>query len=90
MKDTTKKSALLLASRMLQLTADEFDNHGCNDMDMSLFEGMPFADRLELEVAYNEWNSHSAPGTEDFCKLAHIGDSAWMAFLAHTLSVETK
>lgn len=76
----------ILASRFLALAADEFSNHGCNDLDMSLLDGITHDEKLVLEASFNEWN-HS-DNKEDWMKLETIGDASLMHYLSATLGNE--
>ena len=77
----------ILASRLLDMAAERFNEHGCNDMDPEVFEDLSAADLAELEAGYNAWN-HGETGETcgdpemDFVKLINIGDNMWMAYLA--------
>lgn len=77
-----KKYEQLLAGRLMAMAADSFSNHGCNDIEDSLFEGIDVAQRDELEVEINAWN---CPSGEDYIPLAHFGDSGLMGYFAHKL-----
>jgi hypothetical protein len=72
----------LLASRLLERASDEFSNHGCNDMDEKMFDGISDADKLAMEQAYNKYNS---PDHEDYVKFDYIADWAWMSYLSKLL-----
>jgi len=72
----------IVAGRLLNMASEEFGNHGCNDMDMSVFESVSVQARTEMTAAFNEWNGSAG---EDEIQFTHIGDWAWMAFLAARL-----
>lgn len=77
-----KKYEQLLAGRLMQLAAERFSNHGCNDLDPTLFDGVDVIQRGILEQEWNAWN---CPSGLDYIPLAHVGDDGLMAFLAHRL-----
>lgn len=77
-------SELLLAGRLLAVAAEQFSNHGCNDMPAEHFEGIGHFERERLEREYNIWNNNSA----DPISFANIGDDAWMSYLAAKLKGE--
>lgn len=77
----------ILASRLLDLAAEEFGKHGCNDTDPELFEGLTEADLAELEESFNDWKRGETGETggnpeQPYTKLRFIGDHIWMAYLA--------
>lgn len=53
MNDKEKK----LAADLLMLAAEEFGNHGCNDIDDSLFEGWTDEEKTKLCQDYEMVNS---------------------------------
>lgn len=81
------KSESILASRLLDVAAAEFHEHGCNDMDPEYFEGLTDSDLAELLDGYNVWHRGETgetcgDPTDDYIGMAHIGDDMWMAYLA--------
>lgn len=77
-----KKYENVLAGRLMAMAADSFSNHGCNDLEPSLFEGVDAVQRIALEFEWNLWN---CPSGEDYIPLAHVGDYGLMAFFADRL-----
>ena len=78
------KAEKKLASRLMLLASDAFSNHSCNDMPEVMFAGITEDELMDLEHAFNEWNSSEA-GTDKYCPWQHIGGSSWMGFLAARL-----
>jgi len=77
---TTKEKQL--AAHMLELASDEFSNHGCNDVDASVYEGWTLQERQQFVKEYYEWNGDPENYSPTFL---HIGDSSIMSFLSHKL-----
>jgi|WetSurMetagenome_2_1015567.scaffolds.fasta_scaffold932293_1 hypothetical protein len=76
---------LELASKMIELASDEFSNHGCNDVEESMYEGWTLEDRKEFVKEFHKWNGDPEEYDENFLEL---GDSTIMQFLAHKLLKE--
>ena len=77
----------VLASRLLDVAANEFHEHGCNDMDPEYFEDLDAEDIQELVAGFNEWHRGETGETcgapeDKQLSIAHIGDDMWMAYLA--------
>lgn len=77
----------ILASRLLDVAAAEFHEHGCNDMDPEYFEGLTDLDIAGLLDGYNAWargeTGETCGGPEDeYLGMSHIGDDMWMAYCA--------
>lgn len=77
----------ILASRLLDLAADKFHEHGCNDMDPEAFEDLEPKEIEELVDGFNAWRrgeTGETCGDSDDPKLAcgEIGDDMWMAYLS--------
>lgn len=73
------------ASKMLALAADEFANHGCNDLKWSeLPDFVTQEQRAALETSFSEWNgdSEEADGSSRYFS---GGDSGLMQYLAAKL-----
>ena len=78
---TTKENQL--AAEMLELASDTFSNHGCNDVEDSVYEGWTLEERQQFVKEYYEWNGDP----ENYSPThLHIGDSSIMRFLAYKLS----
>ena len=76
-----------LAASMLEIAAEKFSNHGCNDVEESLFGGWTLEQRQEFARQYHEWNGD--PEEYD-PKYFHLPDWAIMSFLADRLRYETQ
>lgn len=67
-----------LAGRLLELAADIFANHNCNDMDPDVWGNFTEEDRKRLVREYYEDNNEleeAAEGhdeLEDFCVMRHL------------------
>ena len=77
------KGGFLLASRLLDMASETYGNHGCNDMDKDMFNGISDEDKLELEKDINRRNS-SDP--DEYCEFDRIPDWWWMAYFADVLA----
>jgi hypothetical protein len=71
----------------MDVAADRFHEHGCNDMDPEYFEDLEAEELQELEAGYNAWKRGKTGETcgdpeDDYTPMAHIGDNMWMAYLA--------
>lgn len=71
-----------LAAKMLQLASDEFSNHGCNDVEESMYEGWSIEERQQFVKEFHEWNGDPEEFDPNFL---HLGDDIIMSFLAHKL-----
>ncbi len=71
------------AAQLLKLAADEFGNHGCNDLDWP--QDWTEAERSDFTRRYHEFN-----GEADDTPYAPLGDFAAMEFIAHLLLEEDK
>lgn len=76
----------LLASKMLELASDEFSNHGCNDVEDSVYEGWTIEERRQFIKEFHQWNEHREDPIDYDPNFLHLGDSSIMAFLAYKLS----
>ena len=47
-----------LAGRMFRLSANAFANHGCNDLDLSLFNDWSEEEKKQLVMDFYRWNTH--------------------------------
>ena len=84
----TRKEKLLAVS-LLNIAADEFSNHGCNDMDQALFDAIGFteAEKAAMVVEFARINEH-VEHPVDIHPFAEIGDWQWMAYLADRLMLD--
>ena len=79
---TTKEKEL--AAKMLELASEEFANHGCNDVEESVYEGWTLDERKQFVKDFWEWNGSPQDYDE---KCLHLQDHAIMSFLAFKLKV---
>lgn len=77
-----------LASRLMEIAADEFNNHGCNDVDPKLFAGIPVKSRVVLLEDFNEWYQSTFHVPIPWVNFDEIGDHQWMQYMAWKLSGE--
>lgn len=74
---------LSLASKLLKDAAEEFSNHGCNDLPKSTFDGWSESECESLCEEIRQWNSDgSDPYPET---IRQIGDGGLMSFLSYKL-----
>jgi hypothetical protein len=78
-----KEKELKLASYLLNLAGDEFCNHGCNDVEDSVYEGWTLEERKQFVKEFHEWNGDPEEYNENFL---HLGDDVLMDYLADKLS----
>lgn len=73
-----------LIAKLLDMAADTYSNHGCNDLDTEEFFGeFTPADRAKLLHEMQEFNGDKEDPSPT--KLIHIGDYALMRFYAHKI-----
>jgi hypothetical protein len=72
-----------LAKHFLKLAAEEFGNHGCNDVSESVWDGWSVEERQKFVKEYYEYNGDPE---EYNPKYLHIPDYAIMSFLAFKLT----
>jgi hypothetical protein len=72
----------LLAATMLKMASDVFSNHGCNDVEDSVYARWSTEERLRFIREFHEWNGDIKEFDENFL---HLGDSTIMSFLAYKL-----
>ncbi len=80
----------ILASRLLEMAAAEFHEHGCNDTPKGLFEDLDLKELAEMVTEFNKWwrERRAAEGDNLERNLVHIGDDDWMEYLAHRIGEE--
>ena len=79
MKDEIYKKVLKLASELLKMASEEFANHGCNDVDESLYKGWSIEERQELVKGFHEWNGDPEEYNPSFL---YMGDDTLMSYLS--------
>lgn len=72
-----------LASKLLEMAAQEFANHGCNDVDEEVYEGWTREERRQLVRDFEQWNSQ---GKDYDPEWLHLPDFALMSFFAHLIN----
>jgi hypothetical protein len=80
-----------MATMLLEMAADTFCNHGCNDLSPEFIKeaGLTDEEKVQFVTEYYEWNGD----LEDAKKYGwikashfdHMGDSTLMRFIAHKL-----
>lgn len=71
-----------LAAYFLDLAAEEFSNHGCNDVEEEVWKDWTKEERQKFVKEYHEWNHE--PQEYDLNHL-HLDDTSIMRFLAYKL-----
>ena len=71
-----------LAAEMLKIADDEFSNHGCNDVDDSVWDGWTIEERQQFVKEFHEWNGDPEEFDPNFL---HLQDFCIMGFLAEKL-----
>ena len=71
-----------LAAKMLELASEQFSNHGCNEVEDSVYDGWTIEERKGFVKNFHDWNGDPEDYDEDFL---HIGDSTLMAYFADKL-----
>lgn len=81
-----------LAALLLKVAASEFGNHGCNDMDQEILDGVAFTDQEKLDLAwrFNNWSGSPEDFTNSTKDFDRIGDDSWMSYLAERLLIESE
>jgi hypothetical protein len=80
-----------MASLLLEMAADEFSNHGCNDLDQDFIKAVGLTDeeKLQFVTEYYEWNGDLEEakkyGWIRASHFDHMGDSTLMRFIARKL-----
>jgi len=78
-----------LAAHLLEMAADKFGNHGCNDFDLSEL-GFTEKQAQETVVAFHHWNGDPEELQDmvehgmNWCTA--MGDFALMSWMAHRLN----
>jgi hypothetical protein len=70
---------LRLAAKLLDMAADQFSNHGCNDLPDDAFDGWDEFEKTELAKKFDKYNGgHDAEESG----IEIMGDDGLMAFFA--------
>lgn len=73
-----------LAADMLRLASTEFSNHGCNDVDKSLYKGWTSKERKNFAKEIQAWTGNPDDDEQE------LPDWMLMRFLAHQMAPENK
>lgn len=82
-----------LAAKLMQLmrlAADEFGNHGCNDMDLELVKDWTDAEKIDFASRYHEHNGDPGEFGGTVKEFDRIPDYAFFGFLAAELKKEAE
>ena len=79
------KKEINLLCHFLYLASDEFGNHGCNDVEESVWKEWTLEERKEFVREYCIWNGDLEEYDESNL---HLPDFAIMGFLKHKLKNE--
>lgn len=80
-----------MAALLLEMAADQFSNHGCNDLDQDFIKAVGLTDeeKLQFVTEFYEWNGDFEEAKENGWITAkhfdRMGDSTLMHFVAHKL-----
>ncbi len=87
---TLKPHELKLAAKLLELAADQFSNHGCNDFDLVQEAGLTLEQAYEVNKAYVNWNGDADQVDENYLRSteAWAGDSGMMRWLSTRMQQE--
>jgi hypothetical protein len=87
---TLKPHELKLAAKLLELAADQFASHGCNDFDLVQEAGLTPEQAYEINKAYVNWNGDADQWEEDYLRTtnAWAGDSGMMRWLSARMKQE--
>lgn len=76
-----------LAAYWLEEASALYGNHGCNDVEESLFKDWTIEERIKFVKEYHEWNGDPEIFDETFL---HLPDFAIMGFLSYKLHKSIK
>jgi hypothetical protein len=71
-----------LASSMLDMASYEFGNHGCNDVNDSVYKDWTLEERRQFIKEFHEYNGDIEEYNEN---ILHLPDFAIMRFLSYKL-----
>lgn len=75
-----------LAADMLEKASDEFSNHGCNDVENSVYKNWSLEERRQFVKEFHIWNGDPEEYNENFL---NMHDYMIMGFLAYKLEHDT-
>jgi len=73
----------ILASYFLNLASDEFGNHGCNDVEQSVWNNWTIEERQQFVKEFHEYNGDPEEYDPNFL---YLPDFVLMGFLSHKLT----
>jgi hypothetical protein len=87
---TLQPHELKLAAELLELAADQFSNHGCNDFDLVTEAGLTLEQAYEVNKAYVEWIGEAEQYEDSELRTteAWCGDSGIMRWLSARMKQE--
>ena len=74
-----------LAKHFFRMAIDEFDNHGCNDVNERVYEGWTIEERRKFVKEFHEYNGDPEEYNENFL---YLGDTSIMGLLLHKITTE--
>ena len=78
------RAQAIVAARLLDMAADEFHEHGCNDIDPELWEGLSVQEIADLSRSFAIWRrAEGDPGWRDSVQAA--SDDGLMRYLAYII-----
>jgi len=78
------KNEKLLASLMLNIASNEFSNHGCNDVENSVYKNWTPEEKNKFVKEFHEWNGDPEETDDYFLN----NDNMLMSFLAYKLTLD--
>jgi hypothetical protein len=81
-----------MAALLLEMAADTFSNHGCNDLDPQFIDaiGLTEEDKREIVSDFYKWNGNFEEAEKSGWITASgfdgLGDSTLMSFVAYRLA----
>jgi hypothetical protein len=76
-----KQYELKLASHFMELAADKFANHGCNDLSDEVLSMLTGEEKAVFAQEFSAWNGDP----ENERTFDQLGDDSVMALLAHKI-----
>jgi hypothetical protein len=83
-----KSHHLRLASRLLEMAAREFHEHGCTDTDPEVFRGIDMKSRDAMLEEFNELYQSTFQVPVPPLEFDRVGIDMWMDYMAWRLSGE--
>jgi len=76
------KKQFALAGKLFKGAAEQYGNHGCNDLPRDTFKGWTAAEKEEFRTALQAYNGVDDPWPE---KVEHAGDNGLMGYFAQQM-----